>query len=137
MDHRKSFAAARAESIAANRDFIQGNPESLKRLYSHADDITIFGGFGGLERGWAEVEPRLDWAASQFAGGSVNEEDISVTVGPDLACIVTIERYDARLKVGASFKESLRVTQLFRREAAGWRLVHRHADPLVERRQPS
>jgi hypothetical protein len=46
MDDKKSFEAARAESIAANREFIQGNPEPLKRLYSHADDITIFGGFG-------------------------------------------------------------------------------------------
>jgi ketosteroid isomerase-like protein len=50
---------------------------------------------------------------------------------------VTIERYDARLKDGSTFKESLRITQLFRREVAGWRLVHRHADPLVERRKPS
>ena len=83
------------------------------------------------------TEPRLDWAASQFAGGSVEEKDISVIVGADLACTVTIERYDAQLKDGSSFKESLRVTQLFRREAAGWRLVHRHADPLVERRKPS
>ena len=129
MGDTKSFEAARAESIAANREFIQGNPEPLKRLYSHGDDITIFGGFGGLERGWAEVELRLDWAASQFAGGSVEEEALSVIVGADLACTVTIERYDARLKDGSVFAQSLRVTQIFRRELAGWRLVHRHADP--------
>jgi len=58
-------------------------------------------------------------------------------VGADLACTATIERYDARLKDGSVFAESLRVTQLFRREPAGWRLVHRHTDPLVERRKPS
>jgi ketosteroid isomerase-like protein len=137
VDDKKSFEAARAESIAANRDFIQGNPEPLKRLYSHGDDITIFGGFGGLERGWAETESRLDWASSQFAGGTVEEKELSVMVGADLACTVTIERYDARLKDGSAFTESLRVTQLFRREPDGWRLVHRHADPLVERRKPS
>lgn len=94
MDDKKSFESARAESIAANRDFIRGNPEPLKRLYSHGDDITIF---GGLARGWAETAPRLDWAAAQFASGSVEEKDLSVIVGADLACTVTIERYDARL----------------------------------------
>jgi ketosteroid isomerase-like protein len=137
VDDKKSFGAARAESIAANREFIQGNSEPLKRLYSHGDHITVFGGFGGLERGWAETESRLDWASSQFAGGAVEERDLSVIVGADLACTVTIERYDARLKDGSAFAESLRVTQVFRREPDGWRLVHRHADPLVERRKPS
>ena len=83
----------------------------------------------------AEVKPRLDWAAAQFADGTVEENDLSITVGDDLACTVTIERYDARLKDGSTFKESLRVTQFFRREATRWRLVHRHADPLVERRK--
>src|ERR1700678_2213351 len=39
MDDRESFqAAVPAESIAADREFIQGNPEPLNRLYSHADD---------------------------------------------------------------------------------------------------
>lgn len=57
--------------------------------------------------------------------------------GAELACTVPIERYIARLKGGSVFAESLRVTQLFRREPAKSRLVHGHADPLVERRKPS
>ncbi len=30
----------------AMRQFITGNPAPLKALYSHADDVTVFGGFG-------------------------------------------------------------------------------------------
>jgi len=48
-----------------------------------------------------------------------------------LAVLVTIER--VRAEVGGLPEQdwSLRVTQVFRREGDEWRLVHRHADPLV------
>jgi len=29
------------------------------------------------------------------------------------------------------------VTQVFRREEGAWRLVHRHADPLLQKQEPS
>jgi ketosteroid isomerase-like protein len=134
----KSWNEAMALAKEANLLMLRGNPEPLKSLYSHRDDVTVLGGFGGFERGWQEVGPRLDWAASHFSNGHFEQEDISTIVGSDLAMTVTIERYTVRIDGAANeTAEELRVTQIFRREADGWKLVHRHGDPLVNKRSPS
>jgi ketosteroid isomerase-like protein len=57
---------------------------------------------------------------------------VSKYVTPELAYIVEIERYQA--KVGGSDEVtpvSLRCTTVFRREDDGWKIVHRHADPIT------
>ncbi|MGH8011788.1 MAG: YybH family protein [Candidatus Binataceae bacterium] len=133
----KEWNEAMALAAKANFEMVKGNAAPLKELYSHREDITVLGGFGGFERGWSEVEPRLEWAASQFNNGSFSQREISTIVGTELAVTVTIEFYDAfagdpRVKI----HDALRVTQVFRREEGTWRLVHRHGDPLVQKRPP-
>lgn len=133
----KSFSEAIADSDSANIDLLQGNAGPLKELYSHSGDITVLGGFGGFEQGWNEVQPRLDWAAAQFAGGSYERKTVSMVEGTDLAYTVSIEVNRVR-EAGKSeeIQLDLRVTQIFRREGSQWRLVHRHADPLVTKKTP-
>jgi ketosteroid isomerase-like protein len=133
----RRFSDAVAESDRANLELLKGNPQPIKQLYGHGDEITVLGGFGGFERGWAEVGPRLEWAASQFAGGSYERQTVSMVEGADLAYTVSIERNRVR-ENGKSGETQLdlRVTQIYRRENGHWRLVHRHADPLVTKRAP-
>jgi hypothetical protein len=42
-----------AQLLGALRRFVQGDAEPLKSLWSHRDDVTIFGGWGACEQGWA------------------------------------------------------------------------------------
>ena len=133
----KSWEDAMARLAAAQRDFVNGDATGIKALYSHREDVTVMGGFGGFERGWSEVGPRLDWAASQFAGGSYRQEDLSAIVGPEVACLVSLERWTyTNARDRAETKLDLRVTQAFRREEGEWRLVHRHADSLMHKHAP-
>lgn len=118
---------------AAADAFSRGNPEPVKGVFSHRDDVTLANPFGPAVRGWKRVSDALDFASSRFRDGSVRSfETLAEYVAPDLATILEVEQWKARVsgrEEVASF--TLRVTSTFRREDGMWRLVHRHADPIV------
>ncbi|MBA2703558.1 MAG: nuclear transport factor 2 family protein [Blastocatellia bacterium] len=125
----------------AQSRFINGDPTLWKQNASHRDDATIFGAFGGHEKGWNEVGARYDWASSQFkdSGASQKIEYLNTGTSGDLAFTVTIERQE-QVRLGDQEKpapRALRVTQIFRKEDGVWKLLHRHADPLVEKKAPT
>jgi ketosteroid isomerase-like protein len=113
--------------------FVKGDPEPNKRLWSRGDDVTLANPLGPPARGWDRVEETLERAASLLRDGEPNTfERISEYATADLAYIVEIERN--RSKIGGADERasiSLRVTTIFRREEDGWRIVHRHADPIT------
>lgn len=124
----------------AQARFINGDPTSWKQNASQGHDATIFGAFGGYEKGWSDAGPRYDWASSQFKESKATQkiEYLNTAVSGDLAFTVAIERQQVRL--GGQEDQSpraLRVTQIFRKEGDGWKLLHRHADALTERQAPS
>ncbi len=125
----RDFLTRRQEATTA---FFNGNAGLWKAQATHSDDITMFGGYGGSEQGWAAVEDRYTWAAARNAEGEIRSELIACHVTSEMAYTVAIERGDVRPSGGRAFApKALRVTEIFRREASGWKLIHRHADPLV------
>jgi ketosteroid isomerase-like protein len=117
---------------AAN-EFAVGNPEPVKALWSQADDVILANPFGPAVRGWNRVSEALDFASSRFSDGEVMDTDTLATfVTADLATIHEVERSKARVGGGEDVEAfDLRVTSTFRLEDDGWRLVHRHADPIA------
>ena len=114
-------------------EFVKGNPEPVKMLFSHREDVTLANPLGPPVRGWEQVAAAGERAASQVREGEIGGfEVVAKYVTPELAYIVEIERNKA--KVGgrqdvAPF--ALRVTTIFRPEDGTWKVVHRHADPIT------
>ena len=129
------FDELMVEARAALDAIAKGDPDGYKALYSRADDITLGNPFGGFGRGIEAVYEQLERAASHYRDGETTAfETVTHSVGQDVTYTVEIERF--RAKVGGRDETSdlaLRVTCVYRREPEGWKLVHRHADPRVER----
>lgn len=121
----------------AQAAFVRADPEPIKALWSHANDVSIFGGYGGHELGWSQVGPRLTWASKTNSNGSHDDDEILTRIiGTDLALVVQVEHITNRKPGGTSSMQHLRVTHVARCEGAMWRVVHRHADPLVTTKPP-
>ena len=114
-------------------EFVKGNPEPVKQMFSHQEDVTLANPLGPPVRGWEQVAETIDRAASNFRDGAFTGfENVVKYVTPDLAYIVEIERTKA--KVGGRedvAPSALRVTMIFRPEEGTWKVVHRHADPIT------
>lgn len=114
-----------AEIQNANSEFIKGEMEGTRNVWSHSNDATIFGGFGGLvEPGWQNVESRLLWAAKQFTGGTYSYKKIKSTVNGTMGYVLQTEQW----VVPGKPTMNLRVTMICQLESNGWKIVHRHGE---------
>jgi ketosteroid isomerase-like protein len=121
------------QSHLALGEIVKGNPEHLKMVYSHQEDVTLANPFGPPVRGWEQAAVTMERAASNYRDGEiVGFENVAKYVTPELAYIVEVERYKAKVGVGEELALiALRVTSIFRREDGVWKIVHRHADPIT------
>ena len=130
----KDLAEVIDQDHRALEAFMRGDPEPKKRLYSRGDDATLSNPFGPPALGWKAIERTLDAASGTLREGeSVRFERVSAFATTDLAYTVEIERYSG-VKLGGADERvdhSLRVTTIFRLEPDGWRIAHRHADPIT------
>ena len=124
----------------ADAEFGAGRADGYQDMYSHADDVTIFGAFGGHEQGWDTVGPRLAWAATQFnprTDAKLERTLISANFGTELGYTVTLEVTPGSTTVAGTSLGGLRVTHIYRLEGDRWKIVHRHADPLTNKVPPA
>src|SRR6476620_1744718 len=108
---------------AAVRQFATGDASAYQACWSQSGDVTICGGWGAYERGWEQVGPRMEWAASRWRGGHIESVPLAPAASGDLAYAVWIEQRDARLEgMDACRPIALRVTHNYRCEGDSWKI---------------
>lgn len=121
------------------RRFMNGDDSLWMQNLSRRDDVVIMGAWGAHERGWDAVSSRYQWASGRFrdSGAKLSVEYLTSVCFADLAFTTAIERASVRVTGSDdAIPMALRVTHVFRREDGQWKLVLRHADPLMAKTAP-
>lgn len=113
-------------------DFMRGNHEPAKAVFSERDDVSLGNPFGPFVHGFAPVVDTMAQAAAQYRDGeALGFDRIASYTDDKLVCIVEVEHLRSKVGSHEDLTElSLRVTTVFRLEEAGWKVAHRHADPI-------
>jgi enamine deaminase RidA (YjgF/YER057c/UK114 family)/ketosteroid isomerase-like protein len=115
---------------AAVNTLLSGDAAPMLALWSHADDVTYSDPRGHVLRGWSELESY--WQEAARANAATVEKiyatthDVAIHASGDLGYTVTQEEVHLPRQ---SQPMRVRATNVYRREGAEWRMVHRHADP--------
>ena len=117
----------------AQREFLRGNPETVKNLFSRREDVTLANPYGPPVRGWNKVAKTIEHASSLRSDGEfVGWEIVAKYVTAELAYVVKIERAEAKIGAREDITPyAVRATMIFRPEDGEWKVVHRHADPIT------
>ena len=135
-----AHAATRNDTIAElikgaeekNAAFMRGQMDRWSKLARIADDFTLMQPFGGpASHGFDASPERLAQLAQYFKNGETKLEVAQTYASDAMVVLVMIERQRAEVGGLPDQDWSLRVTEVYRKEGADWRLAHRHADPLV------
>lgn len=119
-------------SRESNAALMRGEIERYCALIRFTDDFTLMSPFGGTpSRASSITDASLEALGRFFKNGTFASELVQAWATDDMVVLAIIER--TRVEVGGLPAQdwSLRVTLVYRRDGAEWRLAHRHADPLA------
>lgn len=112
---------------AALNRMANGDATSLADIWSQGGDVTTMHPIGGREVGWERVRDSFRKVAEIASEGRVRLDDQIVGVTGDLAYELGSERGQLKL-AGHPVTIDHRVTNVYRREAGQWKMVHHHTD---------
>jgi ketosteroid isomerase-like protein len=111
---------------ALNR-MAKGETGAMSEAWSHCISATALHPIGGRDVGWDQIGSSFDNVAGIASGGEIRLKDQLIRVVGDMAYEVGIEAGTLTLG-GIKAPIEHRVTNIYRRELGGWKVVHHHTD---------
>ena len=127
MSSEDEVRTASAQFYAGLTSMMAGDAAPLADAWSHSASVSTMHPIGGRQTGWDEVRGSFEQVAQLASGGHAELRDQSLQVAGDMAYEVGIEQGQATL-AGEQIAIEHRVTNVYRREAEGWKIVHHHTD---------
>jgi len=117
----------------AARAYVRGDAAPLGRIVTREGGATFFAPRGGYVQGADAVCSTYEHDATAFApGGASSFKILQMGASDGLAYWVGFQRATVHMRGRTeAVPFNLRVTKVFQREGDEWKLVHRHADPLM------
>jgi hypothetical protein len=114
-------------------EIVRDNAEPWVDLFSDQTDVSLGNPFGLFVVGLDDVMSAARMAGDRYPDGELLGFDrIATYEGTDLACVVEVERFRARVGNSSDLSPvSLRVTSVYRFEGSEWKLVHRFSHSVV------
>ena len=128
------MSAAEDEVRRASKQFYSalnrmgnGDAGPMAGGWSHGPEVTALHPIDGREIGWDAVKASFVQLARVATDGNFELKDQLIRVEGDVAYELGVEQGEFKLG-GRPVALKHRVTNIYRREGGGWRMIHHHAD---------
>ncbi len=118
---------ASEQLYAALNHMLNGDSCLMADIWSHSDAVTTCIRVGSREVGWDKVRETWNQLARLTSGGEVKLREQLIQMDGDMAYEVGTEHGQVKLG-GHEVSLEQRVTNIYRREASAWKVVHHHTD---------
>jgi ketosteroid isomerase-like protein len=127
MSAKEEVGKASEQFYAALNSMLKGDAAPMADIWSHNAAVTTMHPIGGRQVGWDMVRESWEQTAGLASAGQVKLGDQIIEVAGDMAYELGVERGQVTL-AGQKVAVEQRVTNIYRREAKGWKIVHHHTD---------
>lgn len=128
LNTEEALRAANDSFYAALNAMFIGDMTGMNAIWSHSENISQMGPFGGRLTGWEHVGADFQKNADLKFGGSIACQDLRAYVGNGMGYTTCVEEGQNLDSAGNLMKVRHRATNVFELQDGAWKMVHHHTD---------